>query len=110
MTILSDVKDALLLPETNGFDSQIMSHISMALLDVTQATDIVDIFPLTMESEWPVSARAEVAECAKAYVVQKVGLLFDPPANSFVVASKEKFMLELLWRIKSASESGIENV
>jgi len=43
-------------------------------------------------------------ESVKSYVYLKVKLVFDPPANSFVVNSIEKHIDELEWRLNVHSE------
>lgn len=42
------------------------------------------------------------------YVYMRVKLLFDPPLNSSVIASMEKIISEIEWRLNVAAESNKE--
>ena len=101
MTILEDVKDTLLLSDTEGFDPQILAAISLPLLDLVQVGVAKDVPELTPTTTWADFAGDNDSPSIRSYVYHKVGLDFDPPANSFVLASKEKYVAELLWRINS---------
>lgn len=112
-SILDSVKKALgLSSDYTAFDPEIIMHINSVLSTVTQLgvgpeggfsiEDATDTWSDFFEPD-------SRLDFVKTYVYLKVRLVFDPPANSFVVTSMEKQASELEWRIAVANENANEN-
>ena len=107
-SILRSVKKMLGLdPDYHNFDVDVTLHINSVLMVLTQlGIGPPEGFSVTSEdSTWHefVGNRPNV-EAIKSYVYLKVRLMFDPPANSFVVNSFEKQAEELAWRLNIQGE------
>ena len=102
-SVLNDVKKALgidLLDES--FDKDLVLHINTALFDMNQlGVGPVEGFSIANEDAlWAdiLGTRTDL-EAVKTCVILKVRLVFDPPAQGFVIASFEKQIEKLEWRI-----------
>ena len=102
-SILTSIKLALGLPEEyDVFDPQLVMHINSAISVLTE----LGVGP---ESGFKITGKDEVwndflddpnlLELCKTTTYLRVRLMFDPPANSFVVTSIEKQLSEYDWRI-----------
>lgn len=106
-SILYSVKSFLGIGIDNcAFDEQIIMYINMALQVLTQlgASEHGDMDSLGisgMEETWQdfLGPYDMLLSMAKTYTGMYVRLYFDPPSNSFTVASVEKQIEQLTWRI-----------
>ena len=102
-SILTSIKLALGLPEEyDAFDSQVIMHINSALNVLTElGVGTNSGFKITGETEtWgDFLDDPNLLELCKTTTYLRVRLMFDPPANSFVVTSIEKQLAEYDWRI-----------
>lgn len=89
-------------PEDTAFDIEMIIHINSVIATLTQlgvgpneGYEIVD-----NKSSWPelIGDRKDLND-VRTYIYLKTRLIFDPPQNSFLVASIEKQCLEYEWRI-----------
>lgn len=103
MSILDSIKKMLgLMPEYVQFDQDILVFINAAFLSLNQ----IGIGPeqgfwirdntTTWEEYFGIETNLEVV---KTYIYLKTRLLFDPPANSFVVESMNKQIAEIEFRL-----------
>lgn len=106
-SILYSVKGFLGIGMDNcAFDDQIVMYINMALQILSQlgASEYGDLDSMGisgMEETWQdfLGPYDLLLSMAKTYVSMYVRLYFDPPTNSFTVASVEKQLEQLTWRI-----------
>lgn len=102
-SILTSIKLALGLPEEyDAFDSQVIMHINSALAILTElGVGSSEGFKITgTEETWnDFLDDPKLLELCKTNTYMRVRLMFDPPANSFVVTSMEKQLAEYEWRI-----------
>lgn len=106
-SILYSIKGFLGIGIDNcAFDDQIVVYINMALqilsqLGASEAGDMDSMGISGMEETWEdfLGPYEPLLNVAKSYVGMYVRLYFDPPANSFTVASIEKQLEQLTWRI-----------
>lgn len=106
-SILYSIKGFLGVEIDNcAFDDQIVMYINMALQTLSQlgASETGDLDSMGisgMEETWGdfLGSYDLLLSMAKTYVGMYVRLYFDPPTNSFTVASVEKQITELTWRI-----------
>lgn len=106
-SILYSVKGFLGIGIDNcAFDDQIVMYINMALQILSQlgASEYGDLDSMGisgMEETWQdfLGPYDLLLSMAKTYVSMYVRLYFDPPTNSFTVASVEKQLEQLTWRI-----------
>lgn len=101
-SILTSIK--LLLGATEeytAFDQQIIMHINSVFTILHQlGVGTEDEFKITGKEEtWSDFIDEAELECVKEYIFCKVKLIFDPPANSFVVEQYNKRIDELEWRM-----------
>lgn len=90
------------------FDVDIMMHINSAFNTLTQLGlgPPVGFMILDDTAVWadffdPVHG---LMQSVKTYIYLRVRLLFDPPGTSFVIASMERQILELEWRLNVQRE------
>lgn len=102
-SILADVKSALgVYKEDNSFDSDLIMHINSAFATLNQlgvgpeaGFEIID-----GDETWDAFLGEDPKiNSVKTYIYQKVKLIFDPPANSFLVDAIEKSTKEYEWRL-----------
>lgn len=89
-----------------AFDDQIVMYVNMALqilsqLGASETGDLDSMGISGMEETWEdfLGSYDSLLSMAKTYVGMYVRLYFDPPTNSFTVASVEKQLEQLTWRI-----------
>lgn len=101
--ILSDTKQLLgIAPDDTNFDLEITMHINSVIMILTQlGVGAEEGIIITGITPWDnlIGNRKDL-EIVKSYIYQKVRLLFDPPQNSFLIASIEKQCSEYEWRIE----------
>lgn len=109
-SILTSIKKLLgITEEYEQFDTDIIIHINSVfsiLADLGVGPEQgYSIF--SKEAKWidyiPDATNANI-ETVKTYIYLKVKLIFDPPSSSSVVASMEKMIQELEWRINMNAE------
>ena len=105
--ILNDTKKVLGLAEDyTPFDLDILLHLNSiaATLDQLGVTDSKNL-EITKDTTWDqLFIVKEYNAQVRSYVYVKIRLLFDPPANSFLVTSLEKMVAEYEWRLNIAND------
>ena len=110
-SILTSIKKLLGIEEDyEHFDPEIIMHINTVLGDLNQ----LGVGPsegFTIEDEtatWmdfiPDSTPVKL-DGVKSYIYMRVKLLFDPPSSSSVLASYERQIEKLEWRLNFATET-----
>ena len=106
-SILNDIKKALGIAEDyTAFDQEIILHTNTAIMFAEQLG--LPPFKITSKTEtWDqyLAAITKNLEAVKTYLYLQVRLVFDPPANSFVVTAIEKQLQEYAWRINIQKET-----
>lgn len=106
-SILNDIKKALGITEDyTAFDQEIILHTNTAIMFAEQLA--LPSFKITGKTEtWDqyLAGTAKNLEAVKTYLYLQVRLVFDPPANSFVVTAIEKQLQEYAWRINIQKET-----
>lgn len=90
------------------FDLDIETHINTAFFTLHQLkVGTPEVFQIDGDTEtWDDFFKGQTdLNAVKTYVYLKVRLLFDPPTTSFTIASMEKQVEELGWRLNVAAES-----
>ena len=106
-SILKSIK-GLLGPDSayDVFDPDIIIFINGAISTLTQiGIGPEEGFRITGDEEtWNdfLGGFDEDLESVKTYIYLKVKMVFDPPANSFVMTAYEKQCDELIWRLNVA--------
>lgn len=102
-SILTSIKKLLGISEDyEHFDQDIIMHINSVFLTLNQLGVVPEYgFSITGKEEtWDQLTFGDVLlEAVKSYIYLKVRLLFDPPTNSNIVASMERQISELEWRL-----------
>lgn len=110
-SILDDVKHMLgLLPAETAFDSDITIHINSVLSTLNQlGVGPSDGFMIADNTaQWSEFATDNFLNPVKSYMFLRVKLLFDPPQTGFTVASMDRQILELEYRLfVSADEQNL---
>lgn len=107
-SILISIKN-MLGPDSDYdvFDNDIVMQINSAISVLTQLGVGPDEgFIVTGPDEtWDqfLSARKDI-EMAKNFVYMKVKMIFDPPANSFVLSNMKESCDEIGWRLSVATD------
>lgn len=95
--------------EYEHFDTDIIIHINTIFMTLTQlgigpVNGFIIKDKTTVWSDF--LGDAIRAEATKSYVYLKVRLLFDPPANSFLVEAIKNQATELEWRLNIQTVGG----
>jgi len=110
-SILNTIKK-MLGPDDSyeAFDTEIIVHINTALSTLAQlGVGPKKGFRITGPDEtWDdfISDGSVDLEGIKSYIYMKVKMIFDPPANSFVMKAMEDSCKELEWRLNVAVDPG----
>lgn len=111
-SILTDIKKLLgLTKDYTVFDTDVIIHINSVFMTLNELGVGPDNgFKISgYDEKWEEFLSESVQlEGVKTYIYLRVKLLFDPPANSFLVNSIEKQISELEWRLNVKSEGGLE--
>jgi hypothetical protein len=108
-SILNDTKHQLsLLPEQTAFDIDVITHINSAIAVLTQlGVGPIEGYMITgADNLWSEFADDPRLNAVKSYIYLKVKLMFDPPGTGFVVASMERQIQELEYRINVVVDYG----
>lgn len=112
-SILLTIKRMLGLDEDcDDFDVDVIVNINSAILSLSQIGVVSDhpIAIVDQNQTWSeLLGESSDFEAAKMYIHLKVLLGFDPPTNSFVIASMEKQISELEWRLMVQAEKEVQN-
>lgn len=108
-SILTSIKKPLGIAEDyEHFDQDIIMHINSVFISNLLQMGIgpPNGFMITGKQEvWSEFTEDPIiAESVKQYIYLKVRLAFDPPTNSSHIASIERQIAELEWRLTNASE------
>lgn len=108
-SILTDTKKILGIAEDyTAFDQDLIIHINGVFSTLTQlGVGSATGFEITDKTAQWVDFLAGDSRfnSVKSYMYLRVRLIFDPPATSFVIASMEKQIQELEWRLNVQRES-----
>lgn len=108
-SILNDVKHILgLLEADTAFDSDLINLINSQFSNLTQlGAGPVEGYEITgPENKWDEFVDDKRLNSVKSYIFLKVKLVFDPPGTGFVVASMERQIQELEFRINAVVDFG----
>lgn len=108
-SILVTMREALAIEgDAEDFDTDLIIHINSALNFLNQVGVGLDGFAIAGESEkWSDFISEDRFNMAKAYILLKLKVLFDPPSNSFVLSALKEEIAETEWRLKEEAEEGI---
>lgn len=109
-SILTTIRDTLGIEgDVDSFDPDLILHINTALNFLTQVgVGPEEGFAISDDSEvWRDFISEDSFNMAKSYIALKVKVLFDPPANSFVLTALKEEIAEIEWRLKEQAEEGI---
>lgn len=113
-SILTSIKKLLgIAEEYTHFDADLIVHINSVLSVMSQLGVGPDTgFSISDDNAvWSdFVPEAKNLELIKSYVYLKVRLLFDPPTSSAVLASMERQISELEWRINTSAETEYHEV
>jgi len=109
-SILTSIKKVINIDESNEYyDVNIIMIINTALMSL-------DLLGVGTESGYKITDKSnnwdellvtsKQLEGVKSYIAIKTQLIFDPPQTSFVIASMERNLLELEWKINVQAEGG----
>jgi hypothetical protein len=104
-SILNDIKQLLNLEEDDStFDTDVLIHLNTAfsILDQIGAAPAGGFTAEVEDKDTKWSdffGDLKGVSMVKSWIYLKVQLIFDPPATSFTIASKEKLLEELTYRI-----------
>ena len=112
-SILTSIKKLLgYEEETTAFDDDIIMHINSVFADLAQIgvgpSEGFSISDAVKTWRDYIGNDLSVAN-VKQYVYLKVRLVFDPPTNSSVLASMERTIEKLEWRLNVASDTTEES-
>lgn len=108
-SILNDVKHNLGLLETDtSFDSDVMMHINSAISTLTQlGVGPVEGYEISgADNKWDEFVDDKRLNSVRSYIFLKVTLMFNPPGTGFVLASYERQIQEMEFRINSVVDYG----
>ena len=109
-SILDDVKKVLGLDaEYTAFDKDLIIHINTVFMILNQiGVGPYDGFTINgNNTTWTEYVNDDKLEAIKTYIYLRVRLLFDPPANSFLITAMESQMREIEWRLNLRGEADI---
>lgn len=110
-SILTSIKKLLgIEAEYEHFDTDIKININTILMFLTQLGIGPEegYFITGPDETWDVflGHRLGQLEAIKTYVYLKVRIIFDPPANSFLIEAMERQIKEIEWRLNVEAERG----
>lgn len=107
-SILTSIKKLLgIADEDTNFDTDVIIHINSVFSTLTQlGVGPTEGFTIKDDDAvWTDFISEDQFENVKTYVYLRVKLIFDPPLSSTVIASYEKQISELEWRLNVGAES-----
>lgn len=110
-SILDSIKKVLgIAPDYDVFDPDLIQHINSVFFTLQQlGIGPEEGFEITdAETTWDAFLGTnKLLNSVKTYISLRVRILFDPPANSFVMDALQKQIQELEWRLNVYSESPV---
>lgn len=107
MSMLKEIRSYCDIPEDDTcFDTTLKIHTNGAIFELEQVgVDPKDFILSNDTQSWAdyLGERKDL-ELVKTYICMYVKLNFDPPANSFLVASIEQKLERFAWRIREHTE------
>lgn len=108
-SILTSIKKLLGITKENAdFDDDIIMHINTVFVILTQlGVGPSNGFSIEDDSTtWNafIDSDDQRFNSVKTYIYLKVKLVFDPPLSSAVMASMERTISELEWRLNAAAD------
>lgn len=103
MSILSDIKKAIPIPEdSDDFDNEILPLINGAFFNLKQlGVGPLNTFYVDTDSEWSdFDCKDDALGAVKTYVGLKVKLLFDPPQSGSAMNALTESIKELEVRLE----------
>lgn len=107
-SILTSTKKLLGIDKDyKAFDLDVLTHINSAFATLQQrgVGPVEGFFVEDEVATWDNFFIGNDLNAVRTYVLISVRLVFDPPANAFVVTSLEKQIEELGWRLQIAADS-----
>ncbi len=111
-SILDSTKAALgIQAEYTFFDAEIIMAVNTALMVLNQLAVGTDGFTITDSSATWSEFEPDVSmlQAIKSVVYLRTRLLFDPPANSFLVSSIDRQIAEYEWRLNVRAEGKLKH-
>lgn len=107
VTILSDIKKMLNIEPTDSFyDTDLLVILQSTIMGLKQL-GVVNDTNLDSNSTWEsLSYTKSFGDLlgVKTFMYLKTKMIFDPPANSFVMDALSNQISELEWRLNSGAE------
>lgn len=107
-SILDSTKKILgLTVDYDVFDLDVIAHINTALTTLTEIGVGPEggFFITNQDETWEELIGTDARlNSVRSYVYLRVRLLFDPPTSSFAIASMEKQIQEMEWRLLVAAD------
>lgn len=107
-SILTSIRGLFVEKDDTSFDDDLIMHINSTFMILNQLGVGNSGFMITdTTSKWSDflgAADLPFLSATKTYVYDSVKLIFDPPANSFLVNAIEKRMKEYEWRLNAQSD------
>lgn len=113
-SILYTIKQLLGLAEDyTPFDKELPIHINSAIMAAHQLGVGKEGFYITgadeIWSDWLNERELKELGSIQQYIYMRVRLVWDPPANSFVVNALEKQLDETAWRLNVQAEGAVDS-
>lgn len=107
-SILNTIKSMLGIDDGyTAFDAELVGHINAAISELNHIkVGVEDFFIEDKSFTWNefIPDNKKLQNMAKQFIHNSVRLIFDPPANSFVVDAITKNKDELYWRMYEIAE------
>lgn len=111
-SILTTIKGMLGLTDGyTAFDMELTGHINAAISELNHIkVGLEDFFISDKSFTWDefIPDNKKIQNMAKQFIYITTRLVFDPPANSFVVDSLSKQKEELYWRMYEIADREVE--
>lgn len=111
-TILGEIRKLIGIEDDTQFDDEIIPLINSEFSTIAMiGIGPSDGFSIESGNEtWSDFCSNGVAvRLCKEYIALKVGIVFDPPQNSFVNDTKLKRIAELEWRLRILGEPEVQD-
>lgn len=113
-SILTSIRGLFVEQDDFSFDNDLIMHINSTFMILNQLGVGIPGFMITdTSSKWSDflgESDLPFLAATKTYIYDSVKLIFDPPANSFLVNAIEKRMKEYEWRLNVQSDPKPYNV
>jgi len=113
-SILTSIRGLFVEKDDTSFDDDLIMHINSTFMILNQLGVGNSGFMITDDtSKWSDflgTSDLPFLAATKTYVFDSVKLIFDPPANSFLVNAIEKRMKEYEWRLNVQVDPPAYNV